>query len=559
MKNKEEIFKVRLAVVFYLVMLLFIVIFAKLFMVQVIKRSVYLSEVEAQINQDYDIIRAERGQILDRNGKILAFSQTFFQLDINPSLFNSAEGKLIAEKLPSIINISKNDLNNYLKYTNYVMVSQSITLQQKEKIEKLDIKNGITFTRVYKRVYPLSSYISPIIGVVGVDGEGLSGIEYEFESQLKGKNGRIFRNFVSTKPILPGETSYSVEPQKGADIILTIDENIQYKAQSILEEKVKEVNAKGGSILVINPKNGEILAMANYPTFDPTNIQNAGSTFNRAVNWNYEPGSVIKPIVAAAALEEESLKIDDVFYCNGYIKVKDRVISCWQKHGEEKGLKEILKNSCDVAFAQVGLKLGKDKLLEYYKKFGFGSPTGVELPGEEKGILLSLSSINEVELATMSFGQGIAVTPLQLLSAFSAIANGGVQVKPTILKSVKNGDENVYDSTPIIKNVVISQNIAETLKEALVYTVNEGIKNARIEGIDVLGKTGTAQKVLPSGGYSKQNLIYSFLGAFPAEDPEVAILVVIDETPTAMYSINITPPVFKELAEYLIKYLRLSK
>lgn len=558
MRNAEESYKIRLAVVFYTILIISIIFMIKLINIQVFNRNQYLEEVEAQINKDYNIIKAERGQILDRNGEILAFSELVFQLDINPNLMTKQEKDILQKELPKILGITQLKAQEYLQHNEFVVVSRSVTLEQKEKIEKLDVNNGLTLTRIYKRVYPFGEYLSPILGFVGADGEGLAGIELQFNDYLKGKDGRIFKNFVSTRPILPGEESFSVAAEKGKDIFLTIDKNIQYKAQSIIEKKVKELNAQRGMILVANPQNGEILAIANYPSYNPTTLESLENSVNMAVNWNYEPGSVVKPLVATGALQSGVLHWEDSFYCAGAIKVKDRIISCWKKHGKEEGLKEILKNSCDVAFAEVGLKMGKENLIEFYKKIGFGSPTGIELPGEEKGIIPDVNKINEVETATMSFGQGVAVTPIQFVSAFSSIINNGIQYKPYIVKKITDNNANiVMETLPIIRNFICSEKMSKELREALVYTVNEGIKNAKIQGISVLGKTGTAQKIV-DGKYSRTKLIYSFIGAFPAEQPEIVVFVVIDETPTAMYSIDITPPIFKELAEFVIKYLRIG-
>jgi len=240
--------------------------------------------------------------------------------------------------------------------------------------------------------------------------------------------------------------------------------------------------------------------------------------------------------------------------------VGDRVLSCWQKHGEEKGLNEIMKDSCDVSFMKIGLKLGKDNLLKFFNSFGFGRPTGVELPGEESGILPDSSKVGDVELATMSFGQGIAVTPLQLISALSAIANGGIQMKPNIIKEIINSEgEIVYQSEPTVKQIVISQEVASKVMDAMKAVVSkDGVPQAMIDGYSVAGKTGTAQKLLPQGTYSSSKLVYSFFGVIPSDNPEVSVLVVVDETSTPTYSLNITAPLFKQIGLFLIKYLRIE-
>ncbi|MGC9125010.1 MAG: peptidoglycan D,D-transpeptidase FtsI family protein, partial [Caldisericaceae bacterium] len=509
----------------------------------------------------YDTIKAERGDILDRNGRYLAVSRTFFQLDVNPSFLSSAEKGILKNDLPKILGVTSSYVNKLLSETQYTLVSSSLTNEQKSKIEQLGIANGISFTKVVKRTYPLGDYSSTILGAVGLDGNGLSGAELYFESYLQGLNGRVFRDFTSTKPLLPGETSFSVQPVKGDNVTLTIDSNVQYEVQNLLEDKVKEVSAKRGLAMVMDVHSGEILALANYPTFDPTSLAGFSNATNMAVNYNYEPGSVIKPIVAAIALENGTLHTDDSFYCSGSIRVKDRVINCWQKHGEEHGLNEIMKNSCDVAFVQIGLKLGKEKLLEGFKSFGFGEPTGIELPSEEKGIIQDVNNVGDVELANMSFGQGIAVTPLQLISAFQAIANKGVQLKPTIVKSIKDSNGNmVFQSKPLVERSVVSEETASKVMDSLRAVVQDGgVPQAKISGYVVAGKTGTAQKVLPSGGYSSQKLIYSFCGLLPGDNPEFAVLVVLDETPNPTYSLNLTAPLFKQIGDYLIRYERIEK
>ncbi len=561
METKEDSFLVRLAIVFYVVIFVFLMIFLRLVFIQVINRNNYLMGLSPQIDTEYNTIKAERGDIFDVNGEPLAVSSTFFQLDVNPYLLSASEKEKLIKFLPQILNTPKTTIQQLMLQKDYVMVNSSLNATQKQKIEELNITNGISLSRTVKRTYPLGNKISTVIGAVGLNGTGLAGLEYSLDSYLSGKNGRVFKDFTSTKPLMPGEVSFSVDPVKGNTVKLTIDANIQSTIQRLLEEKIKEVQAKKGLVIVMNTKTGEILGLANFPSYDPIALTGFSSAIDMAVNWNYEPGSVIKPIVAAAALEAGTLRTDEDFYCSGSVKVKDRVISCWQKHGAEHGLNTIMMNSCDVAFVQTGLKLGKENLFNSFKRFGFGEATGIELPGEEKGILPDFKNIGDVEIANMSFGQGIAVTPLQLISAFQAIANKGVQVKPTIIKEITDASGNViFQSKTIIKQAVISEDTALKVMDSLKAVVEGGgVPQAKIPGYEVAGKTGTAQKVLPSGGYSNQKLIYSFCGILTVNDPQIAVLIVIDETPTPTYSLNITAPLFKEIGEFLVRYLRISK
>jgi len=561
MDNREDSFLRRIRLVFYLVILLLLLIFLRLVLIQVIDRQNYIAELAPQIDTEYNTIKAERGDILDRDGKELAVSRTFFQLDINPSLLSTAEKDGVIKNFPKILGLSQAEIKGFLNSSQYVMVSSSLTNSQKMEIEKFGILNGISFTKIVKRAYPLASDASTILGAVGLDGDGLAGAEYYFDSFLEGRNGRTFRDFTSTKPIMPGEASFSVQPVKGDSITLTIDSNMQFEVQKLLEAKVKEVSAKRGLAIVMDVNTGEILSLANHPTFDPETLSGFSDAINMAVNYNYEPGSVIKPVVAAIALENGTLHTNDSFYCSGSIKVKDRIIHCWQTHGEEHGLNEIMKNSCDVAFVQIGLKLGKEKLLEGFKSFGFGEPTGIELPSEEKGILPDVNNIGDVEVANMSFGQGIAVTPLQLISAFQAIANKGVQLKPTIVKEIKDSKgQAVFKSKPLVERTVVSEDTASKVMDSLRAVVEDGgVPQAKIPGYAIAGKTGTAQKVLSTGGYSSQKLIYSFCGIIPADKPQFAVLVVLDETPTPTYALNIAAPLFKQIGEFLIRYERIEK
>lgn len=560
MKNKEEIFLKRVTVIFLIFVLIFVAIFSRLVFLQVIRRDSLISELTPQFDFGYQVINGERGEIFDCNNVPLALDEISFQLDINPSLLSSGDIKKLDNNLSKIIGASQKEVETILKGNQYQMISTTLSLEQKKEIEDLDIGNGLTLTQTYKRSYPLASVTSPVVGFVGVDNQGLSGIEYELNTQLEGKNGRIFYDMNTEKPMTPGNPSYKVDPENGDNVVLTIDSNIQFAVQKLLEDTVNTTGAKDGLVIVMDPTTGNILGLVDYtnPKVDKGSSDN--QYYNMATQWNYEPGSVIKPIVAAAALESGTLKVDDNFYCPGYIKVKDRVLSCWERHGEEKGLDTIMKNSCDVAFMQIGLKLGKEKLLEYFDRFGFGRPTGVDMPGEESGILPDVSKIGDVELATMSFGQGVAVTPLQLISALSAIANGGVEMKPTIIKEITNSTSQViYQSQPVIKQAVISEEVANEVMQAMEAVVSPGgVPQAMIDGYSVAGKTGTAQKVLPGGGYSKDKLVYSFFGVLPADNPKISVLVVVNETPKPTYSLNITAPLFKQIALYLIKYLRIQ-
>ncbi len=562
MENRGEIFNRRIVVLFLIFAAVFCAVFLKLVYLQIFGRGHYLSEISSQTAPDVVNVKGERGDILDRNGIPVAMSKRTFELDINPARLSDKNKQILLAKLPSIINdVSDLYLKSvFKKYKIFVRISTTLTEEQKNEIENLGISKGIAITPTEKRFYPFHSLLSNAIGFVGADDNGLSGIEYKFNSDLKGVDGKIFWPKVSSRPIVPNVSSFSVEPKKGDTVELTIDSNIQYAIEKYLKQAVIKNKAKAGVVIVMNPKTGEILGMASYPNFDPNNPSTItkNSVFNRAIQMNYEPGSVLKPIIAAAALQEGTLHTDDTFVCKGYLKVKDRTLHCWQTHGTEHGLNEIMRNSCDVAFMNIGLKLGKEKLLRFFRRFGFGEYTDIELPGEEKGILPDAKDTGDVELATMSYGQGVAVTPVQLVDAFCAIANGGVEMKPAIIKQIRSSDGTVkYSFTPKVRKVVVSQKVASEVMDALKAVVSDkGVPQAEVKGYEIAGKTGTAQKPV-KGGYSNSKLIYSFCGIVPANDPQVVILTIIDETEKPTYSLYVAAPLFQKVASFLVRYLKI--
>ncbi len=563
MENKGERFNKRVVALFLVFILIFGLVFFKLVYLQLFERGKYLSEISTQIEPDVVNVKGERGDIIDRNGVSIAMSKRTYELDINPARLTDEDKKKIIAKLPSIMDISDLYLKSvFKKYKIFVRISTTLTEKQKDEIESLGVTKGVAITPTEKRFYPFHNLLSNVIGFVGADDRGLAGIEFKFNSDLKGVDGKIFWPKISAKPIVPNVSSFSVAPKKGDTVELTIDSNIQYVIEKYLKEAIIKDKAKAGLIIVMNPKTGEVLGMASYPNFDPNNPSTAtrDNLLNRAVQMNYEPGSVMKPIIAAAALQEGTLHTDDTFVCKGYLKVKDRTLHCWRTHGTEHGLNVIMRNSCDVAFMKIGMKLGKEELLRFFKRFGFGEYTGIELPGEEKGIVPDARDVGEVELATMSYGQGVAVTPIQLIDAFCAIANGGVEMKPTIVKEIKSPDGTVkYRSVPRIRKIVVSKQVASEVMEALKAVVTDkGVPQAEVKGYEIAGKTGTAQKPI-KGGYSNTKLIYSFCGIVPANDPQVVILTVIDETEKPTYSLYVAAPLFQKVASFLVKYLKIPQ
>lgn len=558
LQNSEDIFKKRLLIAFLIFLFLFLSFIGRVIDLTIFNRGKLLSEFAPQVVPSYDILRAERGEILDRNGVKLATNELTFELDMNPNVISNDTLQKLRNIIKSDLKFENEELNRIFSAKSYVLVSTSVSKETKDKIDSLHIPDGVVFTKTYKRVYPFGEITAPLVGIVGADGVGLTGLELSMDDYLKGKNGRSFRTFNFAEPDLLGAPTYILEPVKGNSVKLTIDINIQSEVYELVKKYVEEFNAKSGFAIVTDPNTNEVLAMVSYPSFDPANIEKIVP--NLPTTFNYEPGSIMKPIVALAGLETGKLKPDDDFYCSGSIKVKDRVISCWKKHGSEHGLTDILVNSCDVAFAQVALKIQKDPLLNYFRLFGFGEPTQIELFGEEKGLVPSSKDIGDVELATMGFGQGIAVTQIQMVSALNTIVNGGKLYTPHIIKEVlDNSGKIIYSSTPILKRTIGSKTNLDLIESAMVDVVEKGAPKARIEGYKVMGKTGTAQKINPTGGYSHSKLIYSFFGAIPYPDPSVSVIVSINETAIPQYSTTVSAPLFSEIGTFLVKYLRIGK
>ncbi len=556
-QSREDVFKKRIIAVFLLFFVIFFSFIFRVIQIDVFERNRLLAEFAPQVVPTYDVLRAERGEIIDRNGNKLATNEITYQLDINPTLIEKSKVEPLKEILSKYLKLSSSDLKSIFSYNAYTVVSTSVTESLKKEIDKLEINNGVVFTKTYKRVYPYGEIVAPLIGVVGLDNDGLSGIELYFNDFLKGKKGRAFRTYNFNEPEILGKPTYMIYPKKGSTVQLTIDINIQAKLYALVKETVEKYNAKQGFAIVTEPKTNKILAMVSYPSFNPQNIDSIKP--NLPISYNYEPGSVMKPIVAFAALEEGTLKENDEFYCSGSIKVKDTVISCWKKHGEEHGVRDILVNSCDVAFAKVALGLGKENLLKYFNLFGFGEKTGLEIAAEEKGIIPKLENINDVETATMGFGQGVAVTQLQMVTALNAIVNGGKLYTPHIIKKIEDSGNVIYESYSILKNVVGSVDNLNLVKSAMVDVVEVGAPKAKIEGYKVMGKTGTAQKIDPiTKSYSHAKLIYSFYGAVPYPDPEFSVIVSIDETKYPQYSTTVAAPLFAKIGNFLVKYLRIE-
>nr|WP_207753469.1 penicillin-binding transpeptidase domain-containing protein [Sporosalibacterium faouarense] len=526
-------------------------------------------------------IGPKRGAIYDRNGKELAVSISSYQVDCIPADVNEPERS--AEIISTILDLDKEDvLSDLTKRQSIVKIKRWISDEEADELREADL-DGIVIVPDNKRYYPYGNFASYILGFTDYDNKGLYGVERTYDKYLTGTPGRLIKNTDSLGRQLPGDVERLVEPESGLNAVLTIDETIQHIAEkAALEAQVKN-KAKRTAVIIMEPKTGNVLAMSTKPDFDPNNPREP-VTEEQKQEWaqlsqeqlikewnsiwrpytisdNYEPGSTFKIITAAAGLEEGVVTKDSTFHCDGYVRqVKSpKPIKCWRyynPHGTQTFV-EGAENSCNEVFVEVGLRLGKDKMYEYVREFGFGDKTGIDLTSEAYGLVIRPEYIKEVNLATMSFGQGIAVTPIQLVTAMSAVANGGELMEPRIVKELRDQNgELVHEFKPEVKKRVISKETSDTMMEILRSVVDNGTGgNAYTAGYRVGGKTGTAQKVV-DGRYASGKYIASFAAIAPTDDPEIAVLVIIDEPSTGVYYGGlIAAPVAGEVVKETLDYL----
>ena len=434
-----------------------------------------------------------------------------------------------------------------------------------DKINKLGYE-GVYLVKESKRVYPYDRLLCHVLGYVGIDNQGLSGLELQYDNVLTGSAGSIQYYSDAKGNRLSMDENY-VQPADGMNIELTVNYKIQTAIEREIDNAVTKYNADGAWAIAMNPKSGEILGMASRPSFDPNNYKNYSvEEINRnlAIWSTYEPGSTFKIITLAASLEEETVDLEkDIFYDSGSVNVDGARIKCWKHggHGQQSFL-EVVQNSCNPGFVELGRRLGKDRLFNYINKFGFGSKTGIDLNGEGSGILFSLDRVGPVELATTAFGQGVSVTALQQITAVSAAINGGTLYKPYIVKRITDSETNsiIKEKKSFVVRKVIDDDTSKKVRYALESVVALGTgRNAYIENYRVGGKTGTAQKV-SNGRYMVGNYITSFIGFLPADNPQIVIYVAIDNPKgISAYGGTVSAPIFKNIAEDAIVALDIKK
>lgn len=500
-------------------------------------------------------VSGARGNIYDRNGNLIVGSTLTPTIVAIPMQVD--EKKFAAKDIARILNCDEKLILNHLKKNVSVEIikpeGRRITTEQASAISKLKYK-GIYVVADTTRYYPYGDLLAHVIGIVGSDNQGLSGIEYMYNDYLKGQNGSIQIYTDAHGKVMNDLTSYYVDAENGNDVYLTIDLNIQLALERVLDNAAARYQPLEISAIVMNPQTSEVLAMASYPSYDPSNYQAYNQEiYNRNLPiWSsYEPGSVFKIVTFSAGLEEDVFKLEEKFYDPGYTIVDGTRIRDWKKggHGEETFL-EVIQNSCNPGFMEIGRRLGTNRLFSYIRAYGFGEKTGIDLLGESKGIIFDESRVGPVELATSSFGQGNSVTMLQLVNASSAAVNGGILHVPYILKSIKDDDEVIIEKSPVEVRRVISEATSEKMRYSLECVASLGTaRSAYIQNYRVGGKTGTAQ-VAVNGVYDSSQYILSFAGIAPMNNPQVIAMIAIKNAKnTIQYGGVVVAPMVKEVLE----------
>ena len=579
----------RLTLVVWTIVVVFLILMVRLSYIMIVKRDEYSSRAEEQWTSEVSI-DARRGRILDRNGVELAVSANVYRVDFDLNSVrqylknNSLTNADIAGKIADAVAMEESKVMEKLETklasganAGSATLIRRIEKEAADKVNNLNI-DGVIVSPDTKRYYPKGEFLAHVLGSTNVDGQGLTGVELQYNEHLSGVPGVRISEIERNEENLSYTISNFTEPIDGKDVTLTIDSKIQAIAEKVAEKGLVDNQAKRVSIMVMNPNNGEILAMVNKPDFDPNNPFDGFEDFsgetdgeklqkmwrNSLVNDTFEPGSIFKVVTMVTALEEGIASESDTFECGGSLQVGSHTIKCWKTSGHgSQILPQILQNSCNVGFMKLGEKIGKETLNEYIKKLGFGKTTGIDLPGEASGIVKKTENITESDLATISFGQTNTVTAIQYMQAFNALANGGSLIQPHIMKEVSHYNSDytqVIDETyePVIFKDVLSDKSTATLRDYLERTVNEGGSNkSYIEGYHIGGKTGTAQKVNSvTGGYESGKYISSMAAMAPVDSPEITAFVSIDEPSNgAYYAGVVTAPLMKILLTDIFNYM----
>lgn len=557
----KRVYKSRLFIIFIFFISIFTFYATRIIFIQVF-RATNLSKLAAKQHNIILELQPERGDILDRNLRKFAVDYNVFSIYAIPNAIRQADKTGISDALCGILDVNRDlVLDRLKKDKSFVWIKREVDRETAESVSALNI-SGVKMLKEYKRFYPKAALASHVVGFAGLDDSGLEGVELAYDGYLKGLPGwRWTVKDAKRRDIISGDTKL-IPASEGLNVILTIDENIQYIAERELDQVFQRYNAKGASVIVMDPHNGDILALANRPTFDLNEFSSSSydERRNRAVTDIYEPGSVFKIITAASAIESKVADIDQKFFCeNGEYKIGGRILHDHKPYGE-LSFSEIIEKSSNIGVTKIAELLGKDELYKFAKLFGFGEMTGIDMPGEVRGILHHPGKWSSVSISSVPIGQEIAATSIQLARAVAVIANGGFLVKPRVVKEIRDTSGNIIKSFPAIEvRRVISEDTASVMRDILMGVIERGTgKKARLKMYTAAGKTGTAQKVEEGGRYSHSKFIASFLGFAPAVDPKVVILVMVDEPGPVYYGGTVAAPVFGRIAEEVLKYMKVE-
>lgn len=549
--------KFRLAVAGLFFLLMFLAVGVRAFQLQILQGEKLKRLGERQHLKEW-IVLPRRGTILDRAGEPLALSLEVQSVYARPRRIKEPE--TAARSLAQALGLQLDDVQQKLKTEKpFVWLKRQIIPKEAERIRALNL-DGVGMSLEPNRYYPQGQLAGQVIGFVGRDSQGLEGVELSYDSYIRGESGApvIERDALGRRVLAQGVEEIQIPP--GADVRLTLDTSIQYVAEKQLEATVTKYHAKAGIAVVVEPFTGEVLALANYPSFNPNNFarQSSQQWRNRTVTDSFEPGSTFKTILAAAALEEGVVGKEDLFYCEfGKYSYAGRTIHDTHEYGWLPFYK-IIQYSSNIGVTKVAEKLKKDRYFKYIDRFGFGRLSEIDMPGEAAGMVRSADSWAAIDLATHAFGQGIAVTPIQLVMAYGAIANGGFLMRPYVVRQVVAPDgEVLVANQPHVVRRVISEKTAQLLTSILKGVVSDGgtAPMASLEGFEVAGKTGTSQKPDPvHGGYSSRKRVASFIGFVPADDPRLVLLVVVDEPEGSVYGGIVAAPAFRNIARGALRH-----
>lgn len=548
--------------IFIIIVLVVAAIFLKLFFAQIVHGAE--RENQALNSRLKELtMQPNRGVIYDAKGNAMAISIECYSVYITPKNVRDAKNsEEIIQGLAEVLEMDSDKVREKVqKNSGFEYIKRRITDEQAQILRERKY-SGVGLTSEYKRSYPKGSLACHVLGFAGIDNQGLAGLELYYDKELTGTPGKLLLEVDSAQNNIPQSQQEFIPAVEGYSVYLTIDETVQYITERELEKVYHEQEAEAATAIVMDVKTGAVLAMANYPNFDPNNYSEVEAKVwnNFAVNGTYEPGSTFKMVSSSMFLEEGVTGANDHYYCAGHMRISGYNFKCWRSYRphQDQTFAQAVGNSCNPVMAQVAFKLGYDKFYEYLSGFGFDRKTGIDLPGEALGVMVNKDRAVDIDLAAMSIGQSNSYTPIQVITAISAVANGGKLMQPYVVAKITDNDGNVVKETePTVVRQVISEQTSQTMREILNGVVEEGTgSRGKVEGYNVCGKTGTAQKVV-DGRYSDTDYICSYAGFAPAEDPQIAVLVFVDSPKHEKMGGLVSGPVFANIMGDVLRYYKI--